>query len=577
MRNSGRKLLYAIALCVIKVACAANFVSSVETTQIGAGQSFELRLELEGAKASNSIDLSPLAKDFIIHRNQQYSSYSNVNGRVSAQSGWVVILIPKSVGALQIPPLHVATNEGVLSSQAINMQVTQNAGKNSDTEALGISLVSNVNKAKAYVNETLIYTVKIISYKPIANIVLEDIKIPDALMEKLGEAKQYDQHYGGVHAHIIEIKYAITPLKAGKLEIPPASMNGELHAPLNPQRSARFGFFNNPFFDNVAELKPFNMQSESISIEVNPPLNNPANWLPLNKLTLTQTWDIPTDLRAGETITRKIKLSAKGGFAKQLPSVKDFMQINNTKIYASKPKFTDNFEEAANNIVGIREEEYSVVLQSDGTVTFPEITIPWWNIKSHKMETSTLPARTFNVQPAIQNAAQNVTVDYSTPEPQQVLPQAEAKPQRSIAFYIALGLFCGILLCALVFFAYRMVRKMWRKRAIQKQSFAAVIEINNVDDLRRAILHYAVKNWQIAKTVSLNRLGDALSANNYVYDLERYINLMQQINAALYADKPVDLTLLQDQWEEFKRMVHKSREHAKTQANTADYSDLNPT
>lgn len=563
------------------VCFAAEFRATVESNNISFGQSIQLKLELEGAKATRSIDISALAKDFTIYNQQQFSSYTSVNGAVKAETGWQITLMPKNTGDFVIPAISLQTDHGLLTTVPINISVKQaQTGSKAPSDSIGISLVSTVNKAKAYINEPVIYTLKIVSYKPIANIVLDDIKSNDAIIEKIGEPKQYDQNHGGMHAHIIEIKYAITALKAGKVKISPATMTGELQVPTQTRQGQRFGMFN-MFFDNMFELKPFSLKSDTITIDILPPAHNMRNWLPLSGFALSQTWDAPQELKAGETITRKVKMVAKGGFAKQLPSVKDDMQIANAKIYANKPSFSDRSEQDG-TVIGIREEEYSVVPQSEGTLTFPEIQIKWWNIKNNKLEIATLPAKTFNVLAGAGNAPAAVTVDYSADEPQQIAaPVATSLSKKSVILYAVIGVLVGVIFTLGLVLAFIFLRKRATKDLARTTKRAAKpaekeIVIQNAEDLRSVILQYAIKHWQVPNDISLNRLGDALTSNNYSYDMAVYSTLSQYINAAIYADVTFNLDLLLSQWEEFKKSVCKNKQLT-TQEISEDYSSLNPT
>lgn len=576
--NLVRTILLVIAVCSPCAVWGAEFIATIENNHINLGQSIQLKLELVDAKASNSLDISSLAQDFTIYQQQQYSSYSSTNGHVRAESGWQVILMPKHTGELIIPGISIATDHGILSTQPIKLQVDDaKSGSATDKDNIGISIVASVNKAKAYVNEPVIYTLKIISYKPIANVVLDDIKSNDALIEKLGDPKQYDQNYGGMRAHIIEIRYAITAMKSGQITIAPAMMSGELQIPNPKARQQRFGMFNSIMFDNMYELKPFRMQTEEITINVLAPIGKTQDWLPLKKFTLTQSIDVPRDLKVGDTITRKIKMVGTGGFAKQLPNTKDMMQIDNAKIYANKPNFSDNFTADIGTIIGTKEEEYSIVPQASGSITLPEIQIKWWNLKTNKFETSSIPSQTIKVAPLAASANQNVTLDFSNTDVSKIEEPQVSTTRFSTVLYVVVGIVVGML-CTLavgILLIFIKRRGQPKIKPVTSKKTPPTTTISTVADVRTDIMEHAVKHWQMQKDTPFNLLGVVLQANNYVYDLELYKGLMQDINAALYADMEIDLTEIVEHWEKFKVSVVKSK-HAQKNPQE-DYSTLNPT
>lgn len=381
-----------------QLAYAAGFSASVEANSVAMGDSFKLKLLLNDAKPVEHIDISALAKDFTIHSQQHFSSYRNINGSIQAENGWYVVLMPKREGRAMIPPIALETDKGRFSTQQIILNVTAATPGNKKVDNSGVSLVSIVSKPRAYINEPVIYTLKIISHNNIANIVLDDIKSNDAIIEKIGEAKQYKQLSNGIMSHIIEIRYAITALAAGKVTILPAYMRGELQvAALHPQRSQRFGLLNDLLLDNLIELKPFSIQGDTITLDIQEPAIKNAKWLPLRALDISEQWDGLQNVKVGDTIVRKIKMIAKGAFAKQLPSAQNFMQVEHLKTYANKPTFDDTYNEAENTIIGKREEEYSLVPQQAGEFTLPEIKMQWWNLKTKKIETTTLPAKKIKV------------------------------------------------------------------------------------------------------------------------------------------------------------------------------------
>lgn len=584
--NLIKKILIIMLLSVVSViAYAAGFTAIVDNNTISFGQSLTVQLRLEDAKALESIDISPFAKDFMIYNQQQFSSYRNVNGTVKAESGWNVTLMPKKEGEFLLPSISIETDQGRFSTQEIRIKVQHpKPGDKNANDSIGISLVSIVSKNKAYVNEPIIYTLKIISYKPIANIVLDDIKSTDAIIEKIGEPKQSNQTLGGVNAHVIEIRYAVTAIRPGKVSIAPAIMHGELQVlAAQPRRPQRFGLFNDMFMDNMVELKPFSLQSDTITINAQAAVDPGKNWLPLQNLTLTEKFDGIQNAKVGETITRKVKITAKGAFAKQLPSVKDSIDHDQIKIYANKPTFSDTFSENSGTVIGTREEEYSLVPQQAGTITLPAVKITWYNLQTKKSETSILPEKTINVAPGVASATSNVTIDYSNEaKPQEVSLQSEPKQAKPASLYILLGILSGILLTGLLVILFFVVKKTIRQRAKKirvktKKQKSQQIEITNIENLRNYILEYAIKHWQAPKDIALNRLGDSLTNNNYMYDTPLYLELCENINAALYGSANIELEILVDKWSEFKTTVFKNKKNISTTSLNEDYTSLNPT
>jgi len=573
-------LLASIIFLYSPLLMAAQFTASVITDKVSLGQSIELTINLTGAKVKHSPDFSALHADFHLHGQQQYSTYSNTNGNVVSQVGWTITLLPKKEGNLVIPSLSVNTDKGLLNTQAINITVSkkQVSGQDpADDSDLGISLITSTNKNQVYVKEPIVYILKIISYKPIVNVMIDDIKATDAIIDAIGQPKQYDQILGGVRAHIIEKKYHITPLVAGTINILPATVSGEIQGvpQANPQPSQRLGMFNHFFFNNPIQFNPFSLQSDKLSIKALAPPYADKQWLPLQNLQLSEEWSALDKVKVGDTIIRKIRMVATGSFSSQLPTVKPFLQIPEVKLYVDKPVLTDN--PALNNdaISGSKEESFSIVATKAGKITFPAIKISWWNLRTNKAEVATLPSKTIDFLPTATTNNPNTSIDYSVPvEP--VINQVAAANNRidTKVKYLIFGLL--IIMASMLAFIVILLKKRNKPvvTSIEKHN-SNNKPITNVQDLRDQIILYASKHWQ-ANNVTLNQLGTYLSNANYTYALDKYINLCNAINSALYANGTAELSLLIHNWHEFKTTVVKQKSRSAGQ-DKREHVKLNPT
>lgn len=589
MRNRiWRLLCLALILNIVPwMVSAAGFIATVDNATISFGDSVTVKLRLEDAKALEGIDISPFAKDFMIYNQQQYSSYKSINGVVKSETGWNVTLMPKKEGEFIIPAITLETDQGRFSTQEIRVVVRHpTASDKSASDGIGISLVSIISKNKPYINEPIVYTLKIISYKPIANIVLDDIKSADAIVEKIGEPKQYNQTLGGMNAHVIEIRYAITALRPGKVTIEPAVLHGELQVlATQARRPQRYGLYNDMFMDNMIELKPFSLQSETIVLDAAPAAVASNNWLPLNGLKITEIFDVPDEVKVGDTITRKVKLTATGAFAKQLPSMQEFMAIPQLKVYANKPNFSDSINESASAVFGVREEEYSLVPQQAGTITLPEIKVAWYNLKTKKLETTRLPARNIRITAApLVSSDPARMIDYSdAAQPQAIVTPSAGPSNRAAWIYVAIGVCSAMVLVGLIGILYlyakrKLVTRGMKKAQQSSKHTAHITQITDVASLRAYVLLYATKKWQAPKNIALNTLSDYLSSNNYTYDIELYTDFYKNINEVLYAGASMDIEQLLQDWEAFRKTVAKnSANKSSATSNNTDYSILNPT
>ena len=97
---------------------AAGISASLDRTVVSEGESVELTLQSQGAIALSTPDLSPLNKDFEILGSRQVSSLSTGTGGTQQSTRWLISLLPKRLGQLEIPSLQVGDSH----SPALQLQ-----------------------------------------------------------------------------------------------------------------------------------------------------------------------------------------------------------------------------------------------------------------------------------------------------------------------------------------------------------------------------------------------------------------------------------------------------------------------
>lgn len=577
-------------------ALAAEFIASIIDKNVSVGQSFVLNLSLRDAQAKSMPELSALRSDFTIYSQQQYSTFSSVNGNISSESGWDITLIPNKDGDITIPSIMIKTDQGTLQSAPIQLIVAknnsssplggasqnQNSNKQAKNSNVGISMIATTNKVNPYVKEPIIYTLKIISYKNLMNLTLEDIKASDAIIDKIGQPKQYEQSFGGARALVIELKYHITPLVPGKITIMPAVIRGEMQSIAQRQVFGHgFGMMHNPFFDPIGSLEPFEVRGDKLTLNAKEaPIQDP-NWLPLTNLTLSEEWDGINAVKVGDTIVRKVKLSGVGTFSNQLTSVKNFVEIPGVKLYADTPIFTDNPTKNNDEIVGTREETFTIIPTVEGKITFPAIKIGWWNLQAKRLETATLPAKTINVLPAASKGASDTSLDFSAGIPKAIDEQKQSTQTNAIGkvYYLIIGLLTliVILLFAVIVALIGRKKKNLPQEKVKNQQQPSVdnSKIHSIDDLRMQINEHARNYWGIDENTTISALGTELEHKQYIYSLELLNVLSEKMNIALYAGMPMDLAELIELWQQFKLSVVKKK--TIKYANKVQQQELNPT
>jgi hypothetical protein len=385
MKTNILAIIIGIAcLCLAPVARAALSVQ-VDRDQLSLDETLTLTITKDGSGALDAALLKPLNDDFQVLSQSQSSSTQFVNGSMSSSFTLTLDLAPKRAGLLTIPALTI----GKESSQPRTVRVLTQAQPKTRADNAPIFLESEVDAHAVWVQEQVIYTLRIYAAVEASIDNLELPPLRDALMEKLDDAK-YTKVIAGRTYQVFERKYAIFPQKSGGLEIPAALVQATVAGPRRPDRFS--GFFGTP-----GELVRLHGNPEKITVREKPP-EYPAGavWLPTAKLTVAADWSRDLkELRVGEPLTLTIGLAGEGLLAAQLPKV-TLPEIAGVKLYQDQGE-VQNLTKGS-SITGVRKESIALVTIRPGGVELPEIRIPWWDKNQRKVAYAIIPARRLEIK-----------------------------------------------------------------------------------------------------------------------------------------------------------------------------------
>ncbi len=424
---------------------SGEFIARVDQNQIKLGERFILTLTLQDATTRESPYIDSLKKLFLVYSQQQSSNTVILNGQTSSRRSWHVTLIPQEEGEFTIPSMSIDTSEGILVSEPITIYVGKGSSLNSEgSKTEGVELISEVNKDNPYKNEPVIYTVKLISKRNLANLQLQKIEIEGAIIEAHEEPKIYEKTLNGMQVNIIEFTHLITPLKAGLLKIPEAVIQGAI--PIKGQGRSLLDMLQG--FD---QLEPFTLKTKETYLEVQGSVAGMSSWLPAKSLKIEEILDASQAIQEGQPFIRSFKIIAEGVRSNQLPSLNE-LQISDGhfKIYADKPELGDEIKEG--QIKSYRKEQYTLIPQKSGLLVLPELCVVWWDVEKKEKMTSIIPSRTLQVSPL----PGSVVTHEITPIEQE---SQVVVVQRNLALYIVIAGLATLLIIA-GFLGVRLQKKL---------------------------------------------------------------------------------------------------------------------
>ena len=408
--------------------------------QLDRSQAYEgdpVTLTIESDSGSSQPDLSALEKDFRVLGNSKSHQVSIINGRMSEKTSWTIELEPRHKGRLQIPSIKLGKEQ----TQALELTVSEIPEEVLQQQSEHIFIeVEGGKKGTAYVLQQIPYTVRLFYDDQVLNGDLQAPQPENAVVEQLGDDRNYSVTRNGHRYRVLERHYAISPEKSGSLQIPAVSFRGRMLSKQQPERPLSQSdrlmqeffhdspFMRDPFFraplNNSGQ--PIRTQSKSVIIDVQPrPASAGNQWLPAEEISLHDSWtENPPEFRSGEPVTRTLTIEARGLTAAQLPELQ-LPQPEQTRIYSQETKSESTTD--GEKIYGISQQTFTYIPARTGQLIIPEVTLKWWNTDTDQAAISRLPKWEFTVAKGSGTEQQPAPVT-STDEPVQT-PQSKASAE----------------------------------------------------------------------------------------------------------------------------------------------------
>ncbi|MEM7266151.1 MAG: BatD family protein, partial [Pseudomonadota bacterium] len=324
---------------------------------------------------------SPLLKDFVVGRTSVSRQTSIVNFDTKRTTVWTTTLFPRKEGTFTIPSLTI---EGK-STQPIQVKVIP--VQEQSNVARDYFVTTDIDVKEAYLNQQLLYTVKLFLSSNIERGSLQAPEMQNAEITQLGEDKQYTDIVNGRRYQIIERQFAVVPQASGEFTLRGPIFTGEVMAANTNQR---FGFFN--------RTQQINRVGPDITVNIKPiPQGIDYPWLPSEMVRVDEEWPQGDSFVAGEPVTRIVTLTALGVVEEQLPDIPEFYPPN-FKLYPDQSNTTT--VEKDQSLISQRQTSLAIIPTQPGNFVLPEITIPWFNTLTQQTEYATIPARSITVAPA---------------------------------------------------------------------------------------------------------------------------------------------------------------------------------
>lgn len=504
-----KKIIIALILSMYSVFALAEIQAQIEPEQVVLRETFKLILTDDNPQNGGIPNLTELQKDFAVVGTERHVNYVVNNGQAQSKSQWIISLQALKPGILTIPSIKF----GLDQSNPITINVdagskTQNT-QDSSSQQQDIMLTAGVDETKPYVNQQVIYTVKLYNRKRLLDVEYQGPKVENALIIPLGDSKRYQAIQNNTNYIVEEQSYAIFPQKSGTLSIISPTFTALVYD-INPQRIK-------------VEDKTIKLSVQPIPSKVNTGL-----WLPARQVNLTETYEHSTQtLSQGSTLTRTVTLEGVSIPAQLLPDL-EFKEKDGFSVYPEKG--TDKNQVKQGQLTGSTSFKVTYLFNKPGKVIIPELRLHWFNTETGKNEIAVLAPRSIDITPsaAVQsdktipnNVNSNIMSQQTRPEAD--LPLSTGNKWAwlvavvfALAWIITLGLW------------------LWQKRtgySSKKQSRNILSELNNAckecnpQKARDALLKWGRLQWTDAPILNLSDLTKLVRDVH----LKKQIHLLSQV------------------------------------------------
>ncbi|MEP7071906.1 MAG: BatD family protein [Verrucomicrobiota bacterium] len=333
-RLSRHLLLVLCALWLIPVAQAASpsVTAVLSDSEAVVGQTVQLQIEVSGGGRGR-----PPAQVSVDGLQIRYTGESTQmtmrNFSTSYSVTYNYTILPERTGRFVIPPQTIDIGVSKLRTPELALNVTGSGGRGAGGRSGGPGQPAQderlafaeivVPKQTAHVGEAVPIVVRIAFNARIPTQAVEEkpeIAAQGFTLQTFERRRQGQENINGQVYNVLTYKAAITPTRAGKLDLGPAQIHAAMAIPR--QRGggrSPFDLFNDPFFRDpfgaISETQEITVKSQPVTLEVKPlPTGAPSSFTgAVGTFTLGVEAN-PKHVQLGDPVTVKATVSGRGSF-----------------------------------------------------------------------------------------------------------------------------------------------------------------------------------------------------------------------------------------------------------------------
>ena len=351
--------------------------------------SIKMAIKVSGAR---SCDSSPVIKglaSFQVSPGGSSSRVEIVNGKFNSSVDYTYYIQPSRPGTFQLGPAEVKVNGKVFESNTATLSILKAASPESPAKG-PIFLMAALSSKKAYVEEQVLYTLKLYLKTSVSDISLQLPELDHLAFKQLEKPREYQGVYDGSTYRIIEVPYGLMALKARNYGIKPSRMSMTAY---DSGRSRR-GFFEDPFF---RAGRPVTIVSQALELKVIPlpDKGKPEGFGGLLGSFKIEATLVPSKIRAGESATLTVHISGRGN-VNRIPDLK-MPGLDKVKVYADEPVFEARPD--LKGLAGFKTMKWALVPEQQGDYEIPPLSLSFFDLDTDEYRIIQTPKQPLIVLP----------------------------------------------------------------------------------------------------------------------------------------------------------------------------------
>ncbi|WP_191602838.1 BatD family protein [Marinomonas algicola] len=378
--------LFAIAaLYLISVnVFSASVISSLNKDSVVENEVVQLSIRTDFPDTGSGPDLTELKRDFEILGKSQNSQFRFNLGTSQALNFWVINLMPKSVGKIEIPPINVGEHK----SEALILEVKNAPQLLDENGNPPVILKMTSSDPQPYLQQQIILTMELFTSVALQNANISTPNHANLVIERLIDDQARIELINGTNYQVRTRTYLAFPQVSGQLDIAPQTIS----AMINTNTGRRI----------------IKVQSLPISLQVLPiPASYSSDyWLPAKRVSINTSLSPMTNVHVGDTLTWKIEISAAGALPEQIPPIA-FSSTPDYKLYPQPAEFSSS--KSGSGINGSQSLTIEIVPTREGVISLPSIEIPFWNVEERAIEVTATDSLSLSILPLGSGSLNNQT------------------------------------------------------------------------------------------------------------------------------------------------------------------------